>query len=128
MELLLQVTGVCLTAAATGALLRRDEPVFSLLLSVAAVVLSGTLLLSGASEMVTLCEELIELTGLSPALFLPLFKVLAVTLITRVMSSMCADAGQSALCRITETAGSFCALGCALPLLRTVMDLIQGWL
>ena len=128
MELLLKVAGLCLAVAATGALLRREEPAYSLLLSAAAVVLAGTLLFSGASEIMALCEELIALTGLSTALFAPLLKVLAVSLITRVTSSLCADAGQSALCCITEAAGSFCALGCALPLLRAVTDLIRGWL
>lgn len=128
MEFLLKVAGLCLTVAATGTLLRREEPVYSLLLSVAAMVLAGALLFSGAAEMVALCEELIALTGLSAALFAPLVKVLAISLITRVTSSLCADAGQTALCCITEAAGSFCALGCALPLLRAVMDLIKGWL
>ena len=128
METMLKVAGLCLATAATAVLLKRDEPVFSFLLALAAALLGGALLLSAAAEAVAFGDELAALTGLSPTLFLPLLKVVAVAVITRVASALCADAGQSALSRVTETAGAFCALGCALPLLRAVLNLLGAWL
>ncbi|MBR3562007.1 MAG: stage III sporulation AC/AD family protein [Oscillospiraceae bacterium] len=128
MEMLCKAVGLCLVTAAAATLLKRDEPVFALLLTLAAALTGGALLLSAASDAMAMGEELIALTGLSPALFLPLLKVIAAALITRVASALCADAGQSALARMTETAGAFCALGCAMPLVHAVVDLIRGWL
>ena len=128
METMLKVAGLCLATAATAVLLKRDEPVFSFLLALAAALLGGALLLTAVSDAVELGDELIALTGLSPTLFTPLLKVTAAALITRVASALCADAGQSALARMAETAGALCALGCALPLLQAVLDLIRGWL
>ena len=128
METLCKAVGLCLVTAVGASLLKRDEPVFALLLTLAAALTGGGLLLAAASDAAALGDELIALTGLSPTLFTPLLKVTAAALITRVASALCADAGQGALARMAETAGAFCALGCALPLLQAVLDLIRGWL
>ncbi len=127
METVTQIAGLCLAAAVTATLLRRSSPELALLLSAAAVLLGGALLLRGAWDTAALCGELIELTGLSPELFAPLLKVTAIAVVVRVGGALCADAGQSALARVMETAGAVCALGCALPLLRAVVELIRQW-
>ena len=128
METLLKIALLCLAASVLASLLRRDTPELGLLLAVSAAAVGGRLLLGEAEEALALGRELAALTGLEAALFLPLAKVVAVSLVSRVGSALCADAGQSALARILESAGAFCALGCALPLLRAVLDLIRGWL
>ena len=128
METVVQVVGLCLAAAVVAVLLRKDSPELGLLLAVGAALLGGALLLDAAQDLAALGDELVALTGLSPALFLPLLKVTAIALIVRVGTALCADAGQSALGRVMDAAGAFCALGCALPLIRAVVDLIQGWI
>ena len=128
METVVQVVGLCLAAAVAAVLLLRDSPELGLLLAVGAALLGGALLLDAAQDLAALGDELVALTGLSPALFLPLLKVTAIALIVRIGTALCADAGQSALGRVIDAAGAFCALGCALPLIRAVVDLIQGWI
>ena len=60
-----------------------------------------------------------------PALLEPLYKTVGIALVVRVGSSLCADAGESALGKVVETAGAVCALVAALPLLRTVLELLM---
>lgn len=127
METVVQIAGLCLAAAVTATLLRRSAPELGLLLAVAVALLGGALLLHGARELAALGDELTALTGLSPELFLPLGKVTAIALIVRIGGALCADAGQSALARVLEAAGAVCALGCALPLLRALMELVRQW-
>ena len=98
-----------------------------LLLALAAALLGGALLLRGVRDAAALGDELVALTGLSPELFTPLLKVTVIALIVRVVGALCADAGQSALSRVMEAAGAFCAVGCALPLLRALLELIRQW-
>ena len=128
METVVKVVGLCLAAAVVAVLLRKDSPELGLLLAVGAVLLGGALLLDAAQDLAALGDELVALTGLSPTLFLPLLKVTAIALIVRIGAALCADAGQSALGRVMDAAGAICALGCALPLVRAVIDLIQGWI
>lgn len=124
----MQIAGLCLAAAVMTTLLRRSSPELALLLSAAAVVLGGALLLRGVWNAAAFGGELVELTGLAPELFAPLLKVTAIAAVVRVGGALCTDAGQSALARVMETAGAVCALGCALPLLRAVVELIRQWI
>lgn len=128
METVVKVAGLCLASAVTASLLRKDSPELGLLLAAAAALLGGALVLSAAFDLVALGDELVDLTGLSPTLFTPLWKATAIALIARIASALCTDAGQGALARVMDAAGAFCALGCAVPLLRAVVDLIRGWI
>lgn len=127
-DLLFRTTGICLAASVLVAVLRRTAPELGVVLAIAVVLACAALLVRAASGIEELGGELVELTGLSPSLFAPLIKVTAIALVVRVGSALCADAGQSALGRVIELAGSFCALGCAVPLLRSVLELIRAWL
>lgn len=128
METVVKIVALCLAAAVTASLLRRSSPETGLLLTVAAALVGGALLLDAVQSFAALGDELVALTGLAPALFTPLLKVTAIALITRVGAAFCADAGQSALARVMDAAGAVCALGCALPLLEAVVNLIRGWI
>ena len=128
MELVAKIAGLCLAAAVLVALLKKDAPELGLLLAAGTAAVGGALLLDAAGEALALGRELAALTGLAPALFLPLGKVVAVALVSRVASALCLDAGQGALARVLDTAGALCALVCAAPLLRAVTELLEGWL
>ena len=128
MELIVKAAALALTAALIGIVLRRTNPELSLLLSVSAVLLGMLMLLAAFDEVSGLGAELLEMTKLAPTLFVPLLKVMAIALIVRIGGALCADAGQSALSALLETAGAVCALWCAVPLLRAVVDMLEGWI
>ena len=82
-----------------------------------------------ASEpLAALLRTLADKTGLSGAVFTPLWKVLAIALTVRVGGAFCRDAAQGALASVLETAGGVCALTAAAPLLLAVVELVEGWL
>ena len=128
MELLGKLLVLCLLTAVLALLLRRDGAEWSFLLALSAVLLGVFLLLAAVDEVAALCGELLELTQLSPSLFVPLVKVLAAAVTVRLTAALCRDAGQSALASLTEIAGTVCALWCAMPLLRAVVDMLEGWI
>ena len=89
----------------------------------AAVVL---LFLSSALEELTdFLRELAGNSGVSLALFGPLYKTVAIALVVKVGAGLCRDAGESALASVVETAGAVCALLVSLPLLRAVLELLM---
>ena len=128
MELLCKLVALCLLTAVLALLLKRESVELSFLLTLSAVLLGVFLLLAAIDEASALCGELLELTRLSPTLFVPLVKVMAVAVTVRLTSALCKDAGQGALAALTEIAGTVCALWCALPLLRAVVELLEGWI
>ena len=128
MELLGKLITLCLLTAVLTLLLKRESAELSLLLTLSAVLLGVFLLLAALEDASALCGELLELTRLSPTLFVPLVKVMTVAVTVRLTAALCADAGQGALAALTEIAGTVCALCCALPLLRAGTELLEGWI
>lgn len=124
MELSIQAAVLCVAAALLALVVRRGSPECALLLTLAA---AAVVLLSLAESLETLVEflgRLVEKSGLSRELFIPLYKTVGIALVVKIGGNLCRDAGESALSSVVETAGAVCALLAALPLLRAVLALL----
>lgn len=128
MELLVKLAALSLCVSAVALLLRRSDEALALILPLAALIVGCALLLPEFAQMQALCSRALALTGLPAALFTPLAKVIGISLVTRFSCALCADAGQSALSALLGTAGTVCALVCALPLVSALLDLVEGFL
>ena len=119
-----QAAGICVIAALLGLVLCRGSPEASLLLALAAV--SAILLALGKprGELLAFLDDLTEQAGVSPTLFRPLYKIVGIALVVKIGEGLCRDAGESALASVLELTGTVCALLAALPLLRSVLNLI----
>ena len=124
MELSIQAAVLCVTAALLALVVRRGSPEAALLLPLGA---AAAVLLSLAGSLTALMEflgQLVEESGLSRELFIPLYKTIGIALVVKLGGGLCRDAGESALSSVVETAGAVCALIAALPLLRAVLALL----
>lgn len=128
MDVLFRVSAALLLAALAGLLLRKNAPELALLLSMAAV---ASALLAACAYLAPL-RELIEtaqtLLGDTDWLLRPLYKCLAVALLTRFAGDLCRDAQQSAAASALEFSGTVCALSLAAPLLLSVVKSLGGLL
>ena len=124
MEQVIQVAVLCLMGALLTLLLKKGSPETALLLTLGIGVTVLLLLLKGAEDIVSFLRELMERTAVSEEVFLPLFKTIGIALVAKTGSDLCKDAGESALASLVETAGSFCAVLVALPLLRAVLSML----
>ena len=70
-------------------------------------------------------HRLQELTGLSGAVFAPLFKTAAIGLLAQMAATICRDSGQQALAQAVEICCGFISFYLALPLLEMVLSLLQ---
>ena len=125
MEEVIQVTGICVVGALLTLVVKKGSPETALLLTLAAAVVVLLFLASAMEELVAFLEELGERSGVSPDLFVPLYKTVGIALVVKVGGSLCRDAGESALASVVETAGAVCALLVSLPLLRAVLSLLM---
>lgn len=128
MDILLKITALCTVASVTAALLKQNEGAISLVLTLCAAIFAAALLVTVAEPLISLGQDLIAMTGLSHAVFTPLLKLLSIALVVRVAAAFCRDASQGALAASLECAGAVCALTVAAPLLRAVVELVEGWL
>lgn len=124
MGLVVQAAGVCVVAALLGLTLRRGTPEMALLLSVGAVAVLLLALLEPLGELADFLKRLTAQSGVSQALFVPLYKTVGIALVVKVGGGLCQDAGERGLASVLEITGTVCALLTALPLLRAVLELL----
>lgn len=124
MEQVFQVTGLCVVGALLALVLKKGSPELALLLALAAVAAVLLTLAGALGELLGFFREIGAASGLSEDLFIPLYKTVGIALVVKVGSSLCHDAGESALASAVETAGTVCALLVSLPLLRAVLALL----
>ena len=120
----MQAAVVCLVGALLALVIKRGTPEAALLLTLSAAV-AVLLSLAGSLEvLLDFLNQLVEESGLSRDLFLPLYKTVGIALVVNIGGGLCRDAGESALGSVVETVGAVCALLAALPLLRAVLSLL----
>ena len=125
MEQAIQATALCVLAAVLALTVKRGSPETALLLVLGAAVAVLLSLGQALGEAVAFLEELGTRSGVPDGLLTPLYKVAGIALVVKVGSGLCADAGESALASVVETAGTVCALAASLPLLRKVLELLM---
>ena len=124
MELVAKVTVICLVVSLTALLLERNTPELGLLLTLGAIAVVMGFALSYYRDVRAVAEELLGRAGLDGELFLPILKIVAISLVARLGGDVCRDSGQKALGAVIDTAGTVCALLAAEPLLRGALSLL----
>ena len=124
MEQAIQATVLCVLAAVLALTVKRGSPESALLLVLGAAVAVLLSLGQALGEAVAFLEELGARSGVPEGLLTPLYKVAGIALVVKVGGGLCRDAGESALASVLELTGTVCALLAALPLLRSVLNLI----
>lgn len=127
MDIVIKISAVALIAALCTLLIKskNSEQVFLLGIA-AAVVILGTVM-RFMSDIAEFMRELIELSGISSAVFLPIIKCMGIAVITKLSFELCKDAGQAGIASAVEYAGAVAAVYTALPLLKTTINLLVNF-
>ena len=124
MEAMAKLAAVGVTAVVLSAVLRKNTPELALLLALAAGLWMMSLAAGGLRAAVALMEELASQAGLPETLLEPVFKTVALSILTRLTAEICRSAGEGGVAAFVETAGTVLALLAALPLVRAVARLM----
>ena len=127
-ELMEQAAAVAVTAAVCAAVVRRGAPEIALVLGLAAGTWVLLSVLGSLEAVASLMEELSQLAGLDRAVVEPVFKTVALSILTKLTSEVCRAAGEGGIAAAVETAGTVLALAVALPVARGVLELMKEML
>ena len=125
MQELIQVSVIGVVTVVFAALLKKNSRELALLLTIAACVLMGILIVRMVEPVLSFLAKLRNLAGVDAELMTPLLKTVGIGLLTQLSASVCTDAGESAIAKLIELCGSILAIYAALPLLEAVIDMIQ---
>jgi len=125
MQGLLQATVIGVVTVLLTAMLRKNSQELAILLTLAACVLIGLLLVQLAEPVVEFLAKLRNIAGLDKTLTEPILKTIGIGLITQIGATVCADAGENAIAKLIEVCGGVLALYVSLPLMEAVLSLID---
>ena len=128
MEAVVKFAASAVLASCVCLLLKKSNPELGLPLALL-VCAGGFILATGMLKpILALVEEAKRLSGLSDALFYPVVKAVGIGICSRLACEICRDSGQGAMAGCAETLGAVCALYAALPLLQTLLDMLEDML
>ena len=126
MELVIKAVGISVTAAVICLLLKKTNGEFVPMLAAAASAVVILMAAEAIKEIVDFITELSELSEISPTVIAIVLKTVAIAIITKIGTDICADAGQSATASCIELAGAVTAVYVSLPLLRSVISMVES--
>lgn len=128
MNTVLQMASLGVVAALLCAVVRENGKPLAMLLSLAGCAVLLLLALRFFSPILSVVEQLRELSGLNETVTAPLLKVTGIGLLVQVAGSVCEDAEEKALAKAVEIGGSVLSVYAALPLLTAVLKLLEEML
>ena len=125
MQGFLQATVIGIVAVLLTGVLRKHNQEIGILLTLAACILIGVLLVQLAEPVLEFLSKLRNVAGLDKTLTEPILKTIGIGLITQIGATVCADAGENAIAKLIEVCGAVLALYVSLPLMEAILSLID---
>lgn len=120
--------GIALVAAILALTLKQQQPVFSLMITIAAGLCLIWIAAQSLSQLLRTFKSLADAARMSSGIYLPVLKAVGIAAAVRVAGAICKDAGQNALCVKLELLGSLAALSACLPLFEQLLSLVADML
>lgn len=128
MAILIKIAAVAVTGTILGLVIKKNSPELALMLTVALALSALFLAVDTIKSVTDFLTTLSAQTGISPAVLSIVLKAVGISIVTRLSADVCRDAGQTAVASGVELAGTFAALAIALPLMKTVLGMIEALL
>jgi stage III sporulation protein AD len=123
MDTILKCAGVAVIGAILGLLTRKSE--FGILVSIAAVGMLLTMAMTLLRPILTFADTLQETAELGETMMRPVMKTLAIGFLTETGKSICEDAGEKTIGNALSLVGGIGGLYVLLPLLESVLELLE---
>ena len=126
MEMLIKVMAAAIAGSVIGLVLKKNSPEMSLLLTISLAVFTLYLAFEVITGIVDFIKSLSDTAGISPAVLGVVLKTVGISVVTKLSSGICRDAGQASLASGVEFSGAVTAIYVALPLFKTVIGMINS--
>lgn len=125
MDLFWKVAAMILLALVMGIVLERQERDLSVLLTVMVCCAASAAAVSCLEPVWQLIYELKALTHIQNEVMNSLLKIIGIALVSEVIATICADAGNSSLGKGLQFTGSAVILYLSVPIFRSVITSVQ---
>ena len=125
MELIVRIAAAAVVGTAAALLMKRGGAPMVLPLSALVCAFAVFAAAAALEPLKALRDRLQSLSGLSSAYFLPVVKCVAIGVVAKGAADLCRDGGQTAMAGAVEFGGAAAALWVSLPLMETLLGLLE---
>lgn len=116
----------CICSAILAVLLKQHCREQSMMIAIAACTAIMVSAASFAASMIDELRDIFSTAGISDNYISLMFKAAAICLITQITSELCRDSGESAIASAAEMWGRGAVTFISLPLVKALLEQIQG--
>ncbi len=121
---IIQITSAAVAAAVLSVVLKRETPVFSLMLGIGVGVIILLSLMPQLKSIISIIQEIGEMTGENGYVGI-LFKIIGITYIAQFASDICSDAGENALAGKAVLAGKILVAFYSMPIVAGLINQVN---
>lgn len=118
------IAGIAVLTVVSSILLKQLKPEFSMFVVVIGSIIIISLIIDYCDDIFSILQSLVDKTGLSSGVFSVIIKIIGIGYLAEFTSSICNDAGCSAIGDKVIFAAKIIILFLSLPILTSVIDII----
>jgi stage III sporulation protein AD len=125
---MIKIAVIGVIVAVLAIIFRKGKEEYSLYISIAACIL---ILLWGISKLQIILDAIEQLQGyikMNKAYVGILIKIIGITYVTEISSSLCKDSGYQAIGEQIEIVGKLTILAISMPILLSILDTVNSFL
>ena len=126
MQYFWKTIGLILIAVILWLVLQKQEKDYATVLSLAVCCMSGLAIAAFLQPMADFLSQLVKMGEIGEGLYEILFKAVGIGFVAELTGRVCTDAGNNAMAGMVRILGSSAILYVSIPLLETLMNLIQN--
>ncbi len=128
METVIKAAAICIPAAFIAQALKKDSPVMSLAILTAAAFFAAFTAASALGGIAESVGDLAQTAGINSAALAVVLKTLGISVVARLTADVLKDAGMGSAASAVELTGSAAGIFAALPLIKSVLEMVRGLL
>lgn len=126
MDVFMKCVGLAVVGAILTLVTRKHGSEFALLASISVVVAITMLALAFLKPVISFVSDLQTSAMVSSSVLTPVMKTLAIGFLSDTAKNLCDDAGEKTIGSTLQTAGGIASVYVMLPLMSSVLKLVEG--
>lgn len=128
MDIMIKVVAIAIISMVFSIVLKKVLPEFSFLLTITVGLCIFFLLQYSIETILHTMLYLAEISQIDQNLLTPIFKTVAISIITKITGEICRSAGEQGIATSIDIAGTIVSLVIALPLIEGVINMMTDML
>ena len=125
MDIILRAAALAVIGSILALLLKKYTPELSLLTVMAAAMAVVWLSVSLCGKVLDVLDRAVKISAGASMYIGPVMRCVGIGLVSNLAAQVCKDAQQGTAASAVEICGVFCALYCALPLVESLLSVVE---